>query len=425
MVNYSCESCQKIFSQKGHLETHNNRKRPCKKDNTIEALVEQKIKEVLSKTNDTNGKIETLESPHIEPESIDYSKKSISELKLICKERHIRGITGKNQSSLISMLALSDNKDKPINNIILNTSEPSVLSEITNNTLYNEDCLDYLKRLPSESINLTIADPPYYKVVHEKWDNMWKTEDDYLSWTDKWVSEVARVSKPVASFYVFGYFRILCKIVPIVEKYGFKLRQNITISKGLKSISGRNTSQYQLFPTTTEQVLFFVKDNKKKMKEFLLSKQKEKGLSAKDINEKLGMKSNGGGVWSLYTGNNILEQYPTEELWHKLENVLDFKIDYLDVRHIFNIEEGYTDVWSDIDFYEERKSRIHPTQKPYKLIKRIVYASSNPNMTVLDPFMGSGTTAVVCKDMNRKWFGCEKDKEYYHLTTTRIQQHNV
>ena len=52
MVKYSCETCQKTFTQKGHLEDHQNRKRPCKKDNTIEALVEQKVKEALSKTNE-------------------------------------------------------------------------------------------------------------------------------------------------------------------------------------------------------------------------------------------------------------------------------------------------------------------------------------------------------------------------------------
>ncbi len=339
--------------------------------------------------------------------SEDYSTKNIIELKEICKKNNIKGYSGKKKAELIELIS----------------SAIATASKLPN-TLYNEDCMTYLKSLPAESINLIVADPPYYKVVHEKWDNIWKTEDEYLSWTDKWVSEVARVAKPVASFYIFGYFRILCKIVPLVEKYGFKLRQNITISKGLKSVSGRNTSQYQLFPTTTEQILFFVKDNKKKMKEFLLSKQKEKGFTAKEINEKLGMKSNGGGVWSLYTGNNILEQYPTKELWSKLETILDFKMDYTEVRHVFNIEEGITDVWSDIDFYEERKSRIHPTQKPYKLIKRIINASSNPDMTVLDPFMGSGTTAVVCKDMNRKWFGCEIDTDYFNLTSKRIQEHH-
>ena len=288
------------------------------------------------------------------------------------------------------------------------------------NKLYQDDCVEYLKRIPDGTVHLTIADPPYYKVVNETWDHLWKSEEEYLEWIEKWVAEVGRVSKPTASFYLFGYFRILCRIVPIVEKYGFKLRQNITISKGLKSISGRNTSQYQLFPTTTEQILFFVKDNKKKVKELLLGRQKELKLTAKAINEALGMKSNGGGVWSLYTGNNVMEQYPTKEMWTKLEELLGFKMDYTEVRPVFNIEEGTTDVWSDIDFYEERKSRIHPTQKPYKLIKRLVYASSNEGMVVLDPFMGSGATAVVCRDMGRTWYGCEIDPEYFSKATERI-----
>jgi adenine-specific DNA-methyltransferase len=290
------------------------------------------------------------------------------------------------------------------------------------NKLYQEDCVEYLKRIPDGTVHLTIADPPYYKVVNEKWDHLWKSEEEYLEWIEKWVAEVGRVSKPTASFYLFGYFRILCRIVPIVEKYGFKLRQNITISKGLKSISGRNTSQYQLFPTTTEQILFFVKDNKKRVKELLLGRQKEMKLTAKGINEALGMKSNGGGVWSLYTGNNVMEQYPTKEMWAKLEELLGFKMDYTEVRPVFNIEEGITDVWSDIDFYEERKSRIHPTQKPYKLIKRLVYASSNEGMVVLDPFMGSGATAVVCRDMGRTWYGCEIDPEYFGKATERISK---
>ena len=350
---------------------------------------------------------------------MNYSKKTIFELKALCKERKIKGISGKNKNTLISMLVSKDMPEKTLDIAV------EYSNTVYNDKIYNEDCLTYLKKLAPESIDLVIADPPYYKVVHEKWDNIWKNDEEYLNWTDKWVSEIARVSTPVGSLYIFGYFHMLCKIVPIVEKYEFKFRQDITISKGLKSISGRNTAKYQLFLTTTEHILFFVKDNKKKIKEFLLAKQREKGLTAKEINEKLGMKSNGGGVWSLYTGNNILEQYPTEKLWHKLEEVLGFKMDYLNVRHVFNIEKGITDVWTDIDFYEERKIRIHPTQKPYKLIKRLVSASSNAGMSVLDPFMGSGTTAVVCKDMGRKWFGCEINKEYFELSKERIEGHNI
>ena len=62
MVKYSCQTCQKTFTQKGHMEDHQNRKRPCKKDDTIEALVEQKVKEVLSKTIDGLIKIDTIKT---------------------------------------------------------------------------------------------------------------------------------------------------------------------------------------------------------------------------------------------------------------------------------------------------------------------------------------------------------------------------
>ena len=98
MVKYSCETCQKTFSQKGHLETHKNRKRPCKKDNTIEALVEQKVKEALSKTNIDAVKNEVLIPQEIESKQIDYSKKSREELIAICKEKSIKGYSGKKKT---------------------------------------------------------------------------------------------------------------------------------------------------------------------------------------------------------------------------------------------------------------------------------------------------------------------------------------
>ena len=60
MVNYSCETCEKTFKQKGHLEDHQKRRRPCKKNNTIEELIEKKVKEVLLKTNDAALKIDTM-----------------------------------------------------------------------------------------------------------------------------------------------------------------------------------------------------------------------------------------------------------------------------------------------------------------------------------------------------------------------------
>lgn len=71
MVNYSCKTCQKVFTQKGHYNSHINRKRPCKKDNTIEALVEKKVQEVLSKTNEGAVKIDTTSTTIMQSICID------------------------------------------------------------------------------------------------------------------------------------------------------------------------------------------------------------------------------------------------------------------------------------------------------------------------------------------------------------------
>lgn len=94
----------------------------------------------------------------------------------------------------------------------------------------------------------------------------------------------------------------------------------------------------------------------------------QEGLKSKEINELLGVKSNGGGMWSIYTGKNICEQLPTFELWNKLENILDFSYPYEKLSITFNAQLGFTDVWDDINFYKERRSRIHPTQNLSNLL---------------------------------------------------------
>ena len=103
MVKYSCEKCQKTFTQKGHLEDHQNRKRPCKKDNTIEALVEKKVKEALLKTTDT------ITTTEIELNQIDYSTKTREELIAICKEKSIKGYSGKKKGDIIKLLSPDKN----------------------------------------------------------------------------------------------------------------------------------------------------------------------------------------------------------------------------------------------------------------------------------------------------------------------------
>ena len=287
------------------------------------------------------------------------------------------------------------------------------------NKIICEDCLNILPQLPEKSIDLIIADPPYFKTINEEWDFKWRTEEDYINWAEKWIKELSRVAKTNSSFWLFGYVKILSKILPIAEKYGFVFRQQILVDKGMRSISGRATKNYKMFPTTTESIFFFVKNNQPNIKKFLKQKQEESGLTAKEINDKLECKSNGGGLWSLFTGENILAQIPTKERWEKLQEILKFKMDYSEVNFVYNPQMGFTDVWRDIDFYKE--DREHSTQKPIKLIERLIKASSNEGMIVLDLFLGSGSTAVASKKLNRKFIGIEVDKKYCESAIKRLK----
>lgn len=290
-------------------------------------------------------------------------------------------------------------------------------------TLINGDCITELNNFSDNYFDLCIADPPYWKVVSEKWDYQWRTEEDYIEWSKKWISKVYSKLRIGGSFYLFGYFRILALLVPELNKIGFSLRQQIIIDKGIKSVAGRATKNYRIFPNVTESILFLVKDNIEFSRNFLKSRQKQLGLSSKEINEALGVKSNGGGMWSIYTGKNICEQFPTEELWKKLEKILCFELPYKKIAQTFNAQMGVTDVWRDIDFYSE--NRFHPTQKPLKLIERLIEASSNEGDKILDPFAGSGSTLISSNRLHRESVNVELNADYVLNIQKRFQNQEM
>ena len=290
------------------------------------------------------------------------------------------------------------------------------------NNLYNVDCLEGVRSVADESVDLIIADPPYFKVVGQKWDYKWKELPDYIEWCKLWLKDCYRVLRKGGSFYLFGYFRTLAYLVPELESIGFELRQQIVVNKGMQAVSGRHTKTYKMFPNVTESVLFLYKNPRPFARALLKERQKAIGITAKEINEALGVKSNGGGMWSIYTGKNICEQLPTYENWIKLQELLQFEYPYEKLAITYNAQMGLTDVWDDIDFYADNKrgKRKHPTQKPERLIERLIIASSNEGDTVYDPFMGSGTTAVCAKRLNRSFIGFEIDEEYFNESIKRI-----
>lgn len=282
--------------------------------------------------------------------------------------------------------------------------------ELGRHSLYSGDCLKVLKSTDIPEMDLVVADPPYWKVIGEKWDYQWRTEDDYIEWSRKWMTAVYDKLRIGGTFYLFGYFRMLALLLPVLKEIGFSLRQQIIVDKGIKAVAGRATKNYKMFPCVTESILFLTKSNIEFSRNLLKKRQAELGISAREINERLGVKSNGGGMWSIYTGKNICEQFPTRELWGKLQNILEFDFPYEKIVQTFNPLMGYSDVWTDIDFYEEK--RYHPTQKPIKLIERLIQVSSNKGDKVLDPFGGSGSTMIAADHLGRDSYIVELDEKY-------------
>lgn len=272
------------------------------------------------------------------------------------------------------------------------------------------DVVESLVGLPDDSVDLVILDPPYWKIADAEWDKQWSYFHQYAEWVGQWLPEVVRVMKRAGSLYLFGYPRNVLPIFHLFEKYPVKFRQMVTWDKGVASLAGRSTKNHQMFSTTTEHIFFWQGDARPWIKGILRARQREMGLTGTEVARRLGLATNGGGPWSLWSGENNFATLPSAAMWPKVQEVLDLHhIAHTDFHPVFNITKGVTDVWS-ISNRVPRGQRFHPAQKPESVIERIVMASTHPGMMVLDPFAGSATTGVVCRRLGRDFIGIEKDE---------------
>jgi DNA modification methylase len=294
------------------------------------------------------------------------------------------------------------------------------------NKIFNKDCVELLKELPDKSIDSIITDPPYMGVISEDWDNQWKSIDDYLEWCETWISESKRVLKRSGSFYIYGWSYQLSKLIPIFEKHGFSFKQDIVIWKGMQSAAGRVSNKLKMFPTTTEHLHFYYVDSKNYIRSLLNQKREEYNLDTSEINKYLGKALTGGGTWSGIAGKKQKKlNEPTRDDWNKLDKLFGGLPPYDDIVYKFNLPSGVTDVFDDINFYDKeyRKDKFHPTQKPIKLVERIIECSTNPGDVVLDLFGGSGSTAIGCINTDRNYILSELDTLYYEMANKWIDSH--
>ena len=232
-------------------------------------------------------------------------------------------------------------------------------------TLKCGDAIELLKEMPTESVNLIVADPPYNLGKDYGNNHDLKGFDEYIEFTRQWTSEAKRVLTNDGTIYVFMGVRFISYLYDILDR---------------------------------EQELFF---NSWVVWHYTQGLGKTRGFSPRH--------------------DDILVFNKSKSYKFNLDNVRIPQKYYRARNNMRGANPG--DVWkfSHVHYCNPNRQN-HPTQKPEGLIERMVLASSNETDVVLDPFSGSGTTMRVCQQLNRIGIGFELNQEYLDMTKSRLAE---
>jgi len=248
------------------------------------------------------------------------------------------------------------------------------------------DCVKVLTTLKDESFQAIIADPPYFQVLlGEDWDNQWRSEDEYLAWFDLWVELAARKLKQDGLFFIFG--QLGKREHAWLHACSRTARQLQFHDMLIWDRAVGYNERYDSFTPCYEMVLVL-----------------RKSESAKP-----------------YFNKDVLRVSYDEET---IQNYMrDKRYKDRDARRE-HLEKGKyaTNILRVPSLKGSSKEKIgHPSQKPLKLIQDLVACSTRKGDQVLDPFLGSGTTAAACENLERRWVGIETQAKYAKLAESRIK----
>jgi len=278
----------------------------------------------------------------------------------------------KNKTITISTDEISLYRDR-----LIRLSDKITQREIENKTV-NQDLFAILDWLPESFVDLLFIDPPYNLTKSFNSGTFQeRSVTEYAEWFESWFSKLTRILKPTASVYICGDWKSSASIHFVAEKY-LKVRNRITWERekgrGAKA-NWKNCSEDIWFCTVSDDYTFNLDDVKLKRK-----------------------------VNAPYTDD---KGKPKD--WDDTDN------GKYRITHPSNI-------WTDltVPFWSMPENTDHPTQKPEKLLAKVILASSNPDDMVFDPFLGSGTTSVVAKKLGRRYVGVDVDELYCCLAEKRL-----
>lgn len=259
------------------------------------------------------------------------------------------------------------------------------------NVIYNEDCINGMKKLPDASIDVIIADPPYnlskgnnlkwdnsvelsgmggnWNKVMENWDDM--TFEDYWHFTEQWLTQAKRILKPTGSMWIFGSYHNIGIINVLCQKLGIEIINEIVWYKrnAFPNLSGRRL-------TASHETIIWGHVGKSKRQYYFDYEYSKNGV---------------------FEGDNL-------------------KKDGKQMRTVWDIPNNKEKI--ELGWCE------HPTQKPLKILKRILKLASKSGDVMLTPFSGSGSECVAAKMLQRNYIGFETDPKYHEASLKRLNKTN-
>jgi len=242
------------------------------------------------------------------------------------------------------------------------------------NKIIKGDCLELLKKIPDNSVDMTFADPPFN--LKKKYNGYKDSLEfkEYIEWCDEWIGEMVRITKPTGSIFVHNIPKWLSYYVKLLNEHAnFKhwIAWYAPTSPMGKSLQPAHYG-----------VLFYVKDSKKtKIYEIRMPHERERKSDYL-------RKDYGGKKAGLHPFGPLI-----------------------------------SDVWTDIHRIKHNKYRDeHPCQLPVPLLERLILMTTDEGDIVLDPFVGTGTTAVAAKKLGRKYIGFDLDEEYKRISENNLKK---